>query len=184
MAPRMKHWAGLTALGMAAVTMALMPPSGPEWTNWPVTLERSHEEARAAALRSELAGLHLLLQGRRWSDSLSALALATERDGMAVGGPEGVPAEDLEAVRRAAGNELAGTVRDDVVLGFYVQPRDFQRQGAPRRVVKTSRSTVTASISEKPAPMHRRTPPPKGIQVLGAGLASTKRSGRNASGSR
>src|SRR4051812_50174175 len=48
--------------------------------------------------------------------------------------------------------------------------------------VRISRSTTTPSISEKPAPMHRRTPPPKGIQVLTGGVWPTNRGGANRSG--
>src|SRR5699024_6070085 len=46
----------------------------------------------------------------------------------------------------------------------------------------TSRTTAVPSISEKPAPIQRRTPPPNGSQVLGATFSSRNRRGRYACG--
>ncbi len=70
--------------------------------------------------------------------------------------------------------------------GTLVMLRTFGsslRPGGQVDVVRssTSRSTATPSISEKPAPMQRRTPPPNGIQVLVATSPSRNRSGRNTS---
>ena len=46
---------------------------------------------------------------------------------------------------------------------------------------KTSRSTAAPSISAKPAPMQRRTPPPNGIQVLVGGFWPRNRVGSKTS---
>ena len=59
----------------------------------------------------------------------------------------------------------------------------WHRRQRTSYAVSTSRRTATPSISEKPAPMQRRTPPPKGIQVFGRrALPSRNRSGRKARG--
>src|SRR5262249_42108177 len=70
--------------------------------------------------------------------------------------------------------------------GTLVMLRTF---GRSLRVLVTAyaeriaRRTATPSISENPAPMHRRTPPPNGIQVLTGGFWPRNRVGSNRSGS-
>ena len=55
--------------------------------------------------------------------------------------------------------------------------------GATVKRSAAARRTMRISSRAKLAPMQRRRPPPNGIQVYVPGLASRKRSGRNAYGS-
>ena len=55
--------------------------------------------------------------------------------------------------------------------------------GRSVRLRTISAIATRISISANAAPMHRRTPPPNGIQAAVAGAPSRKRSGRKANGS-
>ncbi|MEQ9400987.1 MAG: hypothetical protein RJQ04_17600 [Longimicrobiales bacterium] len=139
MASRMNVWSGLTAVGVALVTMNFVPPRPPASSEWSVALERSHEEARALALEMEIRGARMLLQRRSWADSLSALALAGE--GPVVGGPGSLPAEWLERLQDRVGAELAesGPIAESVGVGVFVQPRD---RGESHRSIEGDQRTT------------------------------------------
>lgn len=122
MALGMKHWIGLTVAGCAAVALWLLPPA-----TWATvrTVPVTSVQKRAAELGRDARRTRLTLQRLRWSDSLSALALATEKDGLAVSGAPGlVTPGQLDSIRGTMETELARlpTRNGDAVVGFFVVP--------------------------------------------------------------
>lgn len=124
----MKWFVGVAVLCLAVALMLLPPKSWVETHHFPVPREQS----RAGALLEEINATRQALQYRRWADSLSALALATQEDGLAVGMPETVPDDGRrENFARAVRQELDAVPnrRRDVVVGLFIQYRSFGDYG-------------------------------------------------------
>lgn len=129
MALGMKQWLGLTVGGCALVALWLLPPS-PFTGNGKGML--GHEEIRYRNLQREVTRTQAVLQRIEWSDSLSALAVTTAKDGVAAAG-------DARLIRQAWVDTLSmlmhmemahlGTRADDAIVGYFVQPIDFAGQG-------------------------------------------------------
>jgi hypothetical protein len=119
METRMKGWLALVVGASAAVAANLLPPE-------PIVIadERSPEVIRLADLTHELRRAHGVLQLTRWSDSLSALTMAS--DDIAFGMPAAVTAtpEAVAAWQTAYRTRVDGLApRDERVrLGVFVQP--------------------------------------------------------------
>jgi hypothetical protein len=125
MAPALKLWIGLAVGGLALVSTAFLPPAISPVRQLP---QRLPQEVRAASLAEDAAHTSALIRRMRWMDSLPALALATARDGLAVGGdPRLVTPEQLDTIRGLLRDELS-TVRrasEPPVVGYYVQLPNF-----------------------------------------------------------
>lgn len=125
MAPALKLWIGLALGGIALLSVATLPPSVADVTMLPPRLP---EEVRASALSAQAAHVDRLIRRMRWMDSLPGLAMATQEDGLAVGGdPRLVDHGQLELIRSALKAELSTVPQTDarVVVGFFVQHVGF-----------------------------------------------------------
>lgn len=122
MAIGLKHWFGLTALGLVAIAIWRLPPeSFSPGQNGAVT----HEEARYRALSTELRLADATLKRIRWADSLSALVVATGRDGIAFAVPAsiGLTSDEIAQTRLRGEADLDGITRDpNMALGHFYQP--------------------------------------------------------------
>ncbi len=135
MAFGMKHWIGLTAVGLAVVGVSLLPPASPTWTSWTVAIPRTQEEIHAEALGKEVTRMQHLVQRRAWADSLSAVAMAQAEDGLAIGGsPELLNEDRMIGLKARLDFEVAsrGPIRPDVTLGVFAQSRLQSWPGATR----------------------------------------------------
>jgi hypothetical protein len=137
MAFGMKHWMGLTTLGLLLVCVWKLPPTGLEPRDDEFVLP---EVRRAEALNEDIERAHRAIMHLRWSDSLSALTVGTAVDGLVVGFPENredlaadgahqasvdLSEEKKEELRRRVRDEVAAlTPRADVSFGYYLQPLD------------------------------------------------------------
>lgn len=142
MAFGMKHWMGLTTVGLLLVSIWKLPPSAMEPRDRGLTLP---EVRRAEALSDDIERTHRALMHLRWSDSLSAMTVETSVDGVAVAFPENTPDNHLpepapgaarrtsvelseeakEELRQSVLDEVAAlTPRADVDFGFFFQRLD------------------------------------------------------------
>ncbi len=129
MAPALKLWIGSTLVGAALLSIATLPPSVMQISTLP---QRLPEEVRFSTLRADASRTTALIRRMRWLDSLPALAVATARDGLAVGGDPGlVRPEDLAQTRELLRRELSQVPRGDEngVVGFFFQPPYFASAG-------------------------------------------------------
>lgn len=120
----MKWLVAVAVLCLGVALMLLPPKSWVEARHFPVTRAQS----RAGALLDEINATRQALQHQRWADSLSALTLATQVDGLAVGMPDNIPDDGRrENFARAVRQELDAVPnrRSDVVVGLFIQYRSF-----------------------------------------------------------
>ena len=112
MAFRMKHWIGLVVVGMTLAAIAKLPPSSLFSRGAAVT---SNVRIRYSRLQNDFRWTAEALLRLRWSDSLSALTLASAEERIAVGLH---PSDD---VTEAMAQALEATVRREVrALPRYV----------------------------------------------------------------
>ena len=119
MATGMKHWLMATVAGFLVIGAWLLPPESIE--------PRSVEVKPAEALRYEEVNREFIwtaetLRRVLWSDSLSALSLRSESDGIALLVPEGGEANpnQVDRFRNKIEDEIDGLVtRDPAVLFSY-----------------------------------------------------------------
>ncbi len=140
MAIGLKYWLGVLAAVCTALAIWMLPPAGFD--------RRSRapfpEEVRFRRVTEELQLAHGVLMARRWSDSLSALAVETAIEGLALGHTpsELVTPEGVAEWRDLLSNRLASLrPRDpDMVVGrFFVDDRYASLDGVllPRFGLRT-----------------------------------------------
>jgi hypothetical protein len=124
MAFRMKHWLAATVTGMALIAVWRLPPDSHPVMDDVVPLA---ERVAYSRLFEELRLTGERLRSIAWADSLSALAVHTAVDGVAVaafGDPE-VLVGPVAAMHEAARAEIAALhARSSTVFGYVYQPHD------------------------------------------------------------
>lgn len=123
MAFRMKHWIGTVVVGMALAAIWQLPPSSMRPREGSVT---SALAIRRSRLSDDFKWTAESLLRVRWSDSLSALTLASAEGGVAVGLPSTELSDAHEAKVRLEVGALPRYV-PGVVFGYFYQPRAHGR---------------------------------------------------------
>jgi len=130
MAPRMKHWIGLVTAGTVLVVIWLLPLSGPEVRSASV---KPSVKLRYENLSEDYQWSYEALRRVRWSDSLSALTVATATDGVAITMPATgqVGEQQLERLRQQVRREIDsfGEHNPNMLFGFVYQPLEHGREG-------------------------------------------------------
>ena len=99
MAFRMKHWIGLVVVGMAFAALGGLPPSSPYQRESSVT---SSAAVRHSRLYSDFNSTAESLRRLRWSDSLSALTLASAEGNVNVAATRAITAVTVASFLIAA----------------------------------------------------------------------------------
>lgn len=145
MAFSMKHWIGLTAVGLLLVSIWKLPPSALERVDRRFTLP---EVTRAETLEGDVRRTHEALMHLRWSQSLSTVTVETAVNGLAIGFPENtevasanrhvnISDERKEILRGQVEAELASLQpRADVTFGYHFQLADFGAVEGVRYLVR------------------------------------------------
>ena len=118
MALGMRHWFGLTAVGLALVAVRYVPPEAMQAREVDLPLA---EVARADALNSEINRSIDLLKRVHWSDSLSAIVAAPSAGAFSVGYPTGITRKERKEYEEATGHSppsLTVDISDEVKDGF------------------------------------------------------------------
>lgn len=117
MALGMRHWFGLTAVGLALVAVRYVPPEAMQAREVDLPLA---EVARADALNGEINRSIDVLKRIRWSDSLSAIVAAPSAGAFSVGYPTGITRKERKEYEEATGHsppsltvDISDEVRDD-----------------------------------------------------------------------
>ncbi len=150
MAMNTRGWIGLTAAGSLVLGVSMLPPSPQPRPAQGV--QASPQEVRAAELRRELRRSQDILRRIRWADSLTPLALATARDGLAVGGSaQVVDQATLDSIRVRAEEELrrAGA-SGGAVVGVFIQPLFFASPETALRDTRGIEDTYVGTLDGTP----------------------------------
>ncbi len=121
MALGMKHWIWMAAGGCGLVALWLLPPK--TYATGGVR-ESTAVELRYSQLRHDAQQTRVTLQRMRWSDSLSALALATAENGVVVGGePSLLQPATRDRIEQLLGTEMSRLQRreEGTVVGVFAQ---------------------------------------------------------------
>ena len=119
MAIGLKQWIGIVSVGCVLMAVAALPPRTLDDDPRPLP----PAQARYSEVLRDVRRVAGAVAGRVWVDSLSAVAVADAREGLALGVPEGrwMAEEDLDEWRQRLNGQLDTLSRraDGVVLGFY-----------------------------------------------------------------
>ena len=130
MAPRMKHWIGIVAAGMALVAAWRLPPPSSAPREVEVTTAR---EIRHQRLSDEYRWTSEALRRVRWSDSLSLLTVERAVEGLTVVAPaeSALDATLLSRLTETMRGQLdaLGGRSSDMVFGLAYQPYDHDQNG-------------------------------------------------------
>lgn len=124
MALGMKSWLAVVGIGLALVAISTLPPSGIDAPR----RERTPERARYDEIGSEMRRAHDVLLARRWADSLSALAIRTAEDGLALVLPTSVqsqPAALRWRTRVRSAHDALESRDPQLIVGVFWQPIRF-----------------------------------------------------------